>query len=1312
VAGVVALLGALLGGQARAEDARIAVGATAVQEGDSGTTTLDFPITRSGDTGAEVVVAFTTADGTATAGSDYTSISGTVTIPAGATAAVVRVPVLGDRTWERDETVQLRLTGISAVNGPGMNFATRQNLRCGSSPHAVLALDVSGDGRCDLVSVNSDDSTVAVLLNTTAPGAAAATFAPAVAFATGAAPVAVVVGDFNGDGRPDLAVISQDLSAGTQATLTVLFNATPAGTAAPVFTAAPYDLHGLPLALAAGDFDHDGLTDLAVVVAGQVQVLQNRTARGSTALALAASVIPVGTSPCALVCADLTGDGLPDLAVLGAGTPGTPNSGTVVVLANVTAVGGAPVFTAAGGAALEGGGVDLVAVDLNGDGQADLAVLVPGTSHALVLRNLTPPGAATTVFAAALTVPVRAGAAAIAAADLDGDGRAELITVNQTSNTVSVLRNTGVAGGDPAFAARSDCAVGAGPVAVAAGLLTGDARTDLAVANFAGTTLTVLPNVPATISTASALGTIRNDDALPAVTLSLPQGGVLREHGGQLAVQASLANPSSAAVTVTLAFSGAPAGRYSVPGATIVIPAGALSGSLVVSAVDNAVHDGDAVLAVGISAVSGGAAAGGGVSVTIVDDDPAPPPALVALSAQGAPFSERGGVATVTATLSTAVATDVVVALAASGVDQARWRLAPATLTIPAGALAASATVTGVDDAMYEGDQTLVVTIADVTGAVAAPGAADVALVEGDDEPVPGITLTSDVTAIAEAGGVADLTVRLSGPTAVPVRVPLLLGAGVAPDRYLLADAELTIPAGALGATTTLTGVDDALYEGDRVLSVALGAVDGAVEAPDAVPLAITVIDDEAVPVVTLAAGASAIAENGGATTIAATLSGPAAEAVAITLGFAGAEGRYDASAAQIVIPAGGLVGGITLSGHDDALFAGDQAVTVTALDASGALVAGDAPTILISEDEARPTVTLGLDATVLAETGGTATLTATLSGPAAYAVTVVIGAQGVSAPASAPGDPAAGPDAIASADPLVAGAEPASADDWNLSAPVIVIPAGELSASVTLAAVDDPLFEGTEALALSITAVDGADDAMLEPLVALIVDDDAPPQVALAVDQQIIAEAGGVATITATLTAACGRDVAISLDAGAAQGLLSAPVIVIPAGLRSGNVRLSAQDDGLAAGDQEVAIAIASVQNAVAGDATAVGLVIADAGMPALSLTAADAFVTAGTGTMLTARLDRAAARDVTVTLACAGSADPADYALDSVTLVIPAGAVEATVALATVADAALLEDELVTVTAEADVALVDPDAVVLVVIEPDEVPLPEGES
>ncbi|MBA3938897.1 MAG: hypothetical protein H0X38_15725, partial [Planctomycetes bacterium] len=307
--------------------------------------------------------------------------------------------------------------------------------------------------------------------------------------------------------------------------------------------------------------------------------------------------------------------------------------------------------------------------------------------------------------------------------------------------------------------------------------------------------------------------------------------------------------------------------------------------------------------------------------------------------------------------------------------------------------------------------------------------------------------------------------------------------------------------------------------------------------------------------------------------------------------------------------------------------------------------------------------------------------------------------------------DPA-GPAAPVLADPLADGAEPASADDWQLSAPVIVIPAGALSASVTLMVIDDQLFEGTEALALHIAAVAGVDDAMVEPLVALIVDDDAPPLVALAVDQAVIAEAGGVATITATLSAPCGRAVTVSLAAGAAQGLLTAPTIVIPAGLLAGSVQLVAQDDGLADGDQQVAIVIAGAQNALAGEASAVVVVIVDAGMPVLSLTAADAFVTAGAATTLTVRLDRPAVRDVSVALAGSGSADPATYALAPTSLIIPAGAQEATIVLTTVADGTLRGDATVVIAATADFAVGDLGAAVLVVIEPEGPPVPVGDG
>ena len=73
----------------------------------------------------------------------------------------------------------------------------------------MTAADVNGDGKPDLIVANQGDSTVSVLLNTTAPGATTPSFATQQTFATGAAPVSVTAADVNGDGKPDLIVANQ-----------------------------------------------------------------------------------------------------------------------------------------------------------------------------------------------------------------------------------------------------------------------------------------------------------------------------------------------------------------------------------------------------------------------------------------------------------------------------------------------------------------------------------------------------------------------------------------------------------------------------------------------------------------------------------------------------------------------------------------------------------------------------------------------------------------------------------------------------------------------------------------------------------------------------------------------------------------------------------------------------------------------------------------------------------------------------------------------------------------------------------------------
>ncbi|HEX3149293.1 MAG TPA: Calx-beta domain-containing protein [Gemmataceae bacterium] len=93
----------------------ISVDNPSMPEGDSGTTPMTFKVTLSAPTTRTVTVQYTTQDGTATAGSDYTATSGTLTFDPGQTTKTVTVDVLGDLIDEPDETVNLVLSG--AING-------------------------------------------------------------------------------------------------------------------------------------------------------------------------------------------------------------------------------------------------------------------------------------------------------------------------------------------------------------------------------------------------------------------------------------------------------------------------------------------------------------------------------------------------------------------------------------------------------------------------------------------------------------------------------------------------------------------------------------------------------------------------------------------------------------------------------------------------------------------------------------------------------------------------------------------------------------------------------------------------------------------------------------------------------------------------------------------------------------------------------------------------------------------------------------------------------------------------------------------
>src|SRR5262249_2101345 len=105
----------------------LAVADTTVAEGNSGTHDLAFTVPPSAAATAAVTVAYATSNGTATAGSDYTAASGSLTFAPGETSKVIHVAVTGDTAVEANETVNLTLSspnGATLADGTAVGTIT------------------------------------------------------------------------------------------------------------------------------------------------------------------------------------------------------------------------------------------------------------------------------------------------------------------------------------------------------------------------------------------------------------------------------------------------------------------------------------------------------------------------------------------------------------------------------------------------------------------------------------------------------------------------------------------------------------------------------------------------------------------------------------------------------------------------------------------------------------------------------------------------------------------------------------------------------------------------------------------------------------------------------------------------------------------------------------------------------------------------------------------------------------------------------------------------------------------------------------
>jgi hypothetical protein len=207
-------------------------------------------------------------------------------------------------------------------------------------------------------------------------------FRPAPVYNTGLGPSAVAVGDFNNDGRPDLA--TANANAGS---LSILVND---GTGA-FLPANNFTVGQFPTALAVGDFNRDGKTDVltANVRSSDVSVLLG----DGTGNFRAARSFNVGQRPGAVAVADFNGDGIADLATANILTP--PEQIFFTYSASVLLGNGAGGFSTPSTLPIGVTPWAIASGDLNGDGSPDLVTANFASGDLSVFFNRCPSAPAT-----------------------------------------------------------------------------------------------------------------------------------------------------------------------------------------------------------------------------------------------------------------------------------------------------------------------------------------------------------------------------------------------------------------------------------------------------------------------------------------------------------------------------------------------------------------------------------------------------------------------------------------------------------------------------------------------------------------------------------------------------------------------------------------------------------------------------------------------------------------------------------------------------------------------------------------------------
>ena len=647
-------------------------------------------------------------------------------------------------------------------------------------------------------------------------------------------------------------------------------------------------------------------------------------------------------------------------------------------------------------------------------------------------------------------------------------------------------------------------------------------------------------------------------------------------------------------------------------------------------------------------------------TMTITDDDTAS--SKVTLSVNPTAVSEGAGPTTVTvtgrldgaaSTTDTSVTVSVGSGTATAGADFGTISNFP--LTIPAESKRGTATFSLVptDDNVAEGRETLTVS-GNATGLTVDSTTLEIT----DNDAMPTVTLELSPTSISENGGVSTVTASLSGASSQDVTLNVSaapLTGTVANDFRLSGNTTLTITAGQTESTgaVTVAAEDNTIDAPNKTVQVSAAVTAGPAGMTAPAARTLTITDDEGTPTVTLELSPTSMSENGGVSTVTASLSGASSQDVTLNVSAAPLTGTVTndfrlSGNTTLTITAGQTesTGAVTVTAEDNAVHSGERTVRVTASVTTGpsGLTAPGPRTLTITDDEGPPTVTLDLSSTTIPETSGVSTVTATLNRATNETVTLTVSAAPVS---------------------------PAESRDFTQTGTTLTIAVGSTTSTgtVTIAAENDAVDTPDKKITVSGAATAGP-AGMSAPTdqTLTITDDEATPTVTLLLTPEEISENGGRSTVTARLTGESSEAVTVTVStspttpAGFTQ---SGTTLTIAAGstTSTGTVTIAAENNDVDAPNMQVTVSgSVSGGHGVSAPANQTLTITDDEATPTVTLVLTPAEISENEGqSVVTATLTGASSEDVTVTVSTS-PASSADFTQAGTTLTIGAGSTTST--------------------------------------------------